>query len=361
MHIYIDESGIFSKPANKDNIASCVVALVIPSSLKVKLFKEFQTLTAAWPKEDGEVKGKLLNENQISQVISLLQQYDVLLEINAVDLGLHTEDEITSFREGLARRVFGWATPEHPLRIRFIQIGEAYLRTSNQLFVQAFLLVTLIPRVLHHAITYYSRRIPKELKSFHWIIDAKDKIVTQFESAWFDLIFPSVEFQSKQKPFLQIEGGDYSYLEKYLNYDDDILERLEEGSSLKKDEIAAIELKRVLGDSFKFQDSKDKIGLQLADILANAVQRAFNGKLGKNGWENIGSLMILRDEQIIPFIVLEEDDSDGNVFGKPRKIQSPFAPMIEIVTKNAKTMWLDTEQEEYLIRRARRRQSIGYK
>jgi len=49
---------------------------------------------------------------------------------------------------------------------------------------------------------------------------------------------------------------------------------------------------KLLGDSFKFQDSKEKLGLQLADVFANAMPRAFNGRLGETGWKHIGSLIV---------------------------------------------------------------------
>src|SRR5438105_2010509 len=99
MHIYIDESGIFNNPANKSNVASCVVALVIPSTRKVKLFKEFKALTSNWVGSGDEVKGRNLGEVQIASVVALLQRYDVILEITAIDLGLHTQDEITAFKK----------------------------------------------------------------------------------------------------------------------------------------------------------------------------------------------------------------------------------------------------------------------
>lgn len=355
MHIYIDESGIFRKPADKDNVASCLAALVIPSSTKVKLINEYLEISAEWPREKGEIKGRLLDEDQIAEIAALLQRYDALLEINAIDLGLHTEQEITEFKNNTANIMFGWAKQDHPLRERFTQIAEAYQRTSNQLFIEAFLMLTLVPRVILHSVNYYARRIPKELTSFHWIVDAKDITPTEFDKAWADVIFPSIEFQSKKEPFYKIEGGDYTYFDKFLNTDDEVLERIQPGTGMPKDEIAGLELKELLGRSFKFQDSKDKPGLQLVDIVANAIQRAFNGRLRQEGWEGIGSLMIGRKEEIIPFIVLE--DRPG-VRGVPRKIKSPFAPVLRVLERNTKSMFLNPEQEANLLRKSRIRKKL---
>ena len=93
MHIYIDESGIFSNPADKESVFSCVSALVIPSSQQEAIFQEFQQLSSKWPapKRGKEIKGSGLDENQISQVVPLLQQYDTVLDTVAIDLGCHTD------------------------------------------------------------------------------------------------------------------------------------------------------------------------------------------------------------------------------------------------------------------------------
>ena len=135
------------------------------------------------------------------------------MEVTAIDLGLHTDQEITQFKNDIADVVSGWVGPQHPLKPRILEIAEAYRQTSNQLFVEFHLLLTLIPRLVQNAITYYARRMPKELKSFHWVLDAKDTAVTAFERAWSDLLYPSVEYQTKLKPWIEVEGGNYSYFE----------------------------------------------------------------------------------------------------------------------------------------------------
>jgi hypothetical protein len=90
----------------------------------------------------------------------------------------------------------------------------------------------------------------------------------------------------------------------------------------------------LLGKSFKFQDSKDKPGLQLVDIVVNALQRAFNGRLRQEGWEGIGSMMIERPLQVVPFILMENRHGIG---GTPRRINSPFAPVVDVLRACLKT------------------------
>lgn len=105
MHIYIDESGVFSNPSNKPNVASVVVALTVPSSYKVKLFNEFRKLALELPTEDGEVKGRLLDESHVARVSALLGKYDCIVEINAIDIAFHTEDQLKEYQTAIATQL----------------------------------------------------------------------------------------------------------------------------------------------------------------------------------------------------------------------------------------------------------------
>lgn len=349
MHIYIDESGIF-RP-EKNSRASCVAALVIPSSKKVRLLNDYRQLSASWPTEKGEVKGRLLTENQIAQVVSLLQKNDVLLEVNAIDSGLQTEDELLQLKKNMTNILHGWIIPGHPLEEEITQIAKAYEETSLQLFIQAFLMQTLIYRVIQHSISYYARRIPKELGVFLWVVDGKDKNISEFEKAWSTVIFPSVAYQSEVKPFDLLEGGDYSYLERYYSANPEALAKAR-AKVENPDEIGIFRLKELLGKSFRFLESKDQPGLQLVDILASAVCRAFNGNLQKDGWGEIGTLMVQRPLQSIPFILPQ--DGQG-VFGTPKKIVHPFSPVVEALTINNKPMLLDPLSEARLMKKNRKK------
>lgn len=199
MHIYVDESGIFGNPANKPNVASLVVALTVPSTYKAKLFQKFRELAATLPTEDGEVKGRLLDEEQIASVLRPLAKFDCIVEINVIDLGIHTDDQLAEYQKGICEIIAGWATDDRPeeFKKRVAEIAAALQKPKSPLFVESFLLMVLIPRILNISMNYYARRLPKELASYHWVIDAKEKFVTDFERAWYTTIFPSVE-PSKQ-------------------------------------------------------------------------------------------------------------------------------------------------------------------
>src|SRR5260370_37704499 len=92
-------------------------------------------------------------------------------------------------------------------------MGAGYGKKGIQLFIQAFLMQSLIYEVIQSSLTYYARRIPKELKHFNWLVDQKDKKLHKFEKAWSEITFPSIANLTRQRPLKLLSGGDYSFLQ----------------------------------------------------------------------------------------------------------------------------------------------------
>ena len=359
MHVYIDESGIFSNPNSKPNVASVVAALIIPSTYKAQVFAKFKELTAEWPHEDDEIKGRLLDEAQIAAAIGLLREYDSLVEVNVIDLGIHTEEELAEFQKGTCEMIAGWATDEHSeeFRKQVAEVSTALQKPKSPLFVESFLLTVLIPRILNIATNYYARRLPKELGNYHWVVDAKEKYVTDFEQAWYTTIFPSIRHQTIQNPILRIQNGDYTYLEPFYSLPPDLAAQAERDLRNEPDKMP-FDVGPIFKKDFKFQDSKENIGLQLADIVANGIQRALNGKLKEEGYACIGGLFVLQEDLAIRIIRMDPNAEEYHAV----KVKSPFHDPINKMLKNAKPIWVSPEQEEYLAIKARRRnkKKFGY-
>jgi hypothetical protein len=365
MHIYIDESGIFRNPANKTNIASCVAALAVPTTKKKELFKKFKDLTVRWRDSNGEVKGKNLDEDQIAMVIALLKKFDVILELIIIDLGLHPEDEITKFKQIQSDMITEHITPDHhPDLVKKIkEIQVVFANMPNQLFIQAILMFMLIPRVLFHMVLYYARRIPEELQWFYWMVDAKDANKTAVEDAWSTALFPIMAGQAAKNPIALVEGGDYSYWEKFYEEDNETVRKVEKEKGLQHGALGSIKLWEVLGTHFEFQDSRWNVGLQMADILANAAQRALNRKLKLAGWRELGALMIRRNPNSVKFVQIDPNFKEGD--DPKRVVKSPFYAVLRIIQARTKSMWLDAEGEARLREKnweknAARRKPPGY-
>lgn len=61
----------------------------------------------------------------------------------------------------------------------------------------------------------HSQRKPNCLGLFNWSIDAKGKVITEYESLWKDIVMPYVQTKSLSDPF-QFTEGDYSFMERFF-------------------------------------------------------------------------------------------------------------------------------------------------
>src|SRR6266404_3105237 len=234
-----------------------------------------------------EVKGSTLDELRIAEVVSLLKTYDAVLKVCAIDLGIHSERQITEFKKTQAHRITEGLGPSHQSSLirEMNELKSALLSLPNQLFVQSFATILLIDDLLQDITLYHSQRLPVELGEFHWVVDAKDKNITPFEKTWSTLILPVMQTMSRRKSFTRIFEGN--------------------------------------------------IGIQLVDIVSNAVCRSLNGKLQKPGWDKLGSLMIRKSTETLRMIWLS---TDPNLSGKQISGEAPYRFTLEGIENTAKPM-----------------------
>lgn len=294
MHIFIDEAGIFRNPDRRGNVPSCVGALTIPSTRKKEVFKAFDALKYQWGKAGREVKGSKLDEFQVDAVVQMLKKHDVLLEITAIDMEQHTDETIEEYKTAHAESITLNITDQHQPHVRqqAAEIRASFEKMSTQLFIQAFLMMSLIERTMLHGILYYARRIPEELQWFYWVIDAKQENLTDFEKAWTLLAYVTMSTNSLNQPVAFFEGGDYSHFDKFYREQDPEKADYFREQGLDPDEVVNINIGKVLGDHRTFQGSQTNLGLQIIDILVTATRRALKGTLSRPGWNDIGSLML---------------------------------------------------------------------
>lgn len=297
MYIYIDESGIFANPSGKDKAVSCVAALIMPEQYQKYIFKRFKHLKVSWGIGSDEPKGSKLNERQIAYVISVLNDYDVIVTACGIDMGVHTDAQITAHKQGQAANVTKHVTSEHhPNLVRQLEeLRERYLQLSNQLYVQSVLLTVLVQSVIRISTLYYCQRDPFALSRFRWVIDAKSEKLTNYEDLWSTVVMPFCESDSLSNPLPFLEGGDYSWFDR--NYSLDITTAPKHLEPFRKKEkqdepFDAFDAKKVLSEHRSFESSKENLGLQLVDIIINAFRRALHGNLQISGWGDLGRLMV---------------------------------------------------------------------
>lgn len=292
MQVFIDESGSFSG-FHKGSIG-VVGALAIPDGKLPFLEKKFTKLRARLPKEKGEVKGRLLNEEQINDVVAFLARNEVIFEVTALDLGLHTEEEVKAYKLKHGQEMLEKVGKFHDsVRDEVEKASKEILSTSVPLYLQALTTFEVLHRLIGHMTMFYSQRRPQELGSIEWVVDGKEaRKVTNWERWWSHYARGALSTMSKRRPAPRFENGDYSFYDKSYRTAG---ENEDEGTDLK-----------LLLKEIRFSAASES-GLEFVDILSNAIRRTLTGNLQRDGWKNLREVMIHRSEDAyIQFVLFGE-------------------------------------------------------
>jgi len=331
MRVYIDEAGAFVPPNPPHSSFSLVLALIIPTVIENDLFDEFLRLRDTWPNQNVEIKGSSLNELQAAQIINLALSYDILVQFIALDANMHPDPVVEDFKNRQADGVTANITRDHhPGPIPHLhQLGEAVRAMPNQLFLQAFATWELVIKTIREGTLYFVQRRPQELGDIGWVIDRKDRTITQMEDTWSTLILPMSESAFAIDPLICIRGEDYSYFDTRYGItkataDPEILRHSEWLASVHRrptraEDSVGINAKLLLTEKRTFQDSRDSLGLQLTDMLAAILRRALNDRLQFSGWKDFGGLLVRHRQPGDGFIQLGPG-GDIPMLGHARKV-----------------------------------------
>ena len=290
MQIFIDESGSFSG-FHKGSIA-VVGGLSVPDSCMPRLEKKYARIRQSLPLERGEVKGRNLTEFQVAKIVALLARNEAVVEITALDLAAHTTTGVSRFRDQLvdemtARLPRFNTVAQRELREAIVQIRK----TQVPLFLQAMATFDMLSNIIRHVPLYFAQRRPKELASFSWVVDGKDPAkITDWEIWWSWYARGALATRSKSDPMPTLEGADYTYYNRFAGRD-------EHGNKIGTD-------LNLLLSNLRFA-AEPEPGLELVDIVTNALRRAMTNRLSFAGWSEIPQLMIHRRHQYISLMLLE--------------------------------------------------------
>src|SRR5262245_22098303 len=181
MIFFVDESGIFSNPEGKTHSISTVAVLGVPNSAYIALVHDIHALTASWGIYGKEVKGSLLAEEQVSQVLGLLESARCRLWASIIDTGLWPHEDTLRSRRIQARRILAdlEQLEHHSMRAFVMQFAKTVLHMPPQLFVQLVATCRLIDISLRECLIHYALYAPQELGNMAWTIDAKNDAVTE--------------------------------------------------------------------------------------------------------------------------------------------------------------------------------------
>ncbi len=333
MNIYIDEAGVFVKPSQNKCAVSAVGALILPEEKERIIFSKFEALKTKWGFKDKEVKGSQLSEFQVTSIIEMLEKYNVMFEVVAIDMNIQNDDGITVHKLDRANKMISCITDEfNETLIKNLHKTKKEIESlPNQLYIQVSLTIELLIQVFQKTMLNYSLRKPKELEFFKWVVDAKNLNITTSEKVWKTLILPQAQSRSFDEPLIMIKEGDYSHYYKDRK-SGDIPNYLSEHVK-DKDPNSFTELNSVYSD-IKFEDSKNSLGVQLADILVTSIRRSMNGNLQKKGWKNFGDIIVMGKKQSVTLLNMDEDSN----FDKYESDPSYFE-VIAHLDKTSKTIF----------------------
>ena len=337
MQIFIDESKNFVIPSEVKCAVSCVSCLVVPDEDYKAVSSAFDALKAEWGVIHTEVKGRDLDEGRIASVVSLLNKYDVIFETVAIDMGLETEDGMLNHKNTQADKLMENITSaHHPNLVESIKEAQKQFRQMpNQLYAQTQLMIRLVANIIQRASLYYVQRKPGELGRFRWVVDAKDKTVTPYEEFWKKITLPALQTINLRAPVVLLKGADYS---SFMQFYGEMARAPDHLLKEAGDDVPFVymEINKIMKD-LSFENSERENGLQLVDILCNAIQRAMNGNLQPPGWEFIGCLTV-RTEHGKHVI-----DLTNMSVGSPSVVKGgtvPYTQVVRLVDRLAKPMIL---------------------
>jgi hypothetical protein len=288
MYVYLDESGTFVIPQPPASSISAIGALVIPACYKSAIWKRYRRMRAHLPKDNGEVKGRLLGEPHVAGLVEMLGKTPVLFNVVAIDMGMQTIHNIERHRDEQAIKIIYPEGAEYSAEMvaSLERLSRRLTSTPPQLYTQSVLIFELVMKALQHAMILYSQILPKDLGSISWIFDAKNKTkLTDWEDWWKTMVAPCLQSMALQTPFIGLKEGNYSYFDRAFQ-----IETAPWYNKISENDAPyCTNIGLVLKD-LTFESGVN-YGLEMVDILTNAIRRALSGRLGEAGWSSISKLI----------------------------------------------------------------------
>ena len=339
MHIYIDESGAFATDALGNHSLSIIAAVVVPDTQLKSLEGAFNRLKAGWGiTGETEVKGRRLDEKEYAAFFALLSKYTVIAEVVLIDRLLTPDDKVEAHKIGQAQRLRDSMKEGHYHSNLIRQVNTLADRLADLSvpeYCQFVLLTSLIENVMSFATLYLVTRRPRELSRFNWCIDSKKHGGIELESLWKDLVLPFLQSRSKREPHLLLEGADYSHFSRFDSVEEETPAHLLAPGETPERPFRATNIKKLLMENLSFSDSKDFIGLQIVDLVANCFRRSLKGHLQKEGYLGLGRLIIRRKEGAFRLCMPIEGDRPDALGGE---VEVPYGKVLKELEKEHRSM-----------------------
>lgn len=223
-------------------------------------------------------------------------------------MGMYTPEGLKAHQADLADKLTRTLTRAHHENThKFAWANRRQLEAMKLPgFVQSTMNFELMRTVFENASNYYAQRVPKEVGRYVWVVDGKEPMLdaTPWEKWWTTMMLPYLQAQSLTRPGKFLAEADWTHYAAFEldELPDYLVPLVKPDRHLKK----GSDIRKVFAD-IRFSSAPEP-GLELVDIVTNALRRALVGNLERVGWIGIRDLMIARREQSINMVSLNGTD-----------------------------------------------------
>lgn len=282
MFIYIDESGSFVSAPTMGSW-NVVVAVAVPEASRRAVEQTVRVLKVDTATNlSAEVKINEVTEIQYLKFLAALSHTHILLFATATDAGANQPDRVIKHQAAQVEKilenlpVMKYEGGRQGVQQLATQVGSI----SPQLYIQLACQVDLLHAVVSRSINYFAQRVPATLSTFRWRIDQKNTSKTTYEKAFENIAPALLQTRSIREPSARVHGFDYRNFAPYEIAEGEMPGYLEEQYGLKIEH--AMNIQKIIRSDLKFEDSKNSIGIQVADLLSSGLRKCLRGQFEAN-------------------------------------------------------------------------------
>ena len=148
MRIFIDEAGTFLRNDKRPHAFSAVGGVIVPGRYMGRVETEFKAISKAWPRENAEIKGRLLGEEHVAALCKVLERFDVTFEAAVMDMNVVSDQEIQDHQRLQSELTTKNLTDQHAPLVRE-QVNKLKITLEKmppQLYCQFMVLTRLVWR-----------------------------------------------------------------------------------------------------------------------------------------------------------------------------------------------------------------------
>ncbi|MBS3021401.1 hypothetical protein DJFAAGMI_04173 [Comamonas sp. PE63] len=354
MHIFIDESGLFSV-SSKSQAWSTVGGVVIPDGSLEKVGESLAKLKAEYglgiDEEFKRNRPDCASEPYQEFLKSLDKAGCTLHAVSTVSDSASGVEDLEKHRDSTIAAIRNYSSSkERDLELYAEEVVALVRSLSRQEFNQCILQVQMICEMLPKIISHYAGILPEELGRFKWVIDKKNiNKENKYEKCFKDIYIGMIMVGSANQNSAIITGRNYEAFNRAFSPKVNTGELLRSFSketgidrSHLKNSIVPVSFSKLLENEFSLEDSKRSIGLQVADLLISSVNRCLkqNYTNNKKMAKALGRLMI------------NSPRVDGwsltvRACGNPRSIKNAPANLIKLMDASSKHLYSKKLKENY--------------